>query len=226
MLSFPSLYWEDAVDLQPSSVSSAYNHLYLFHLTTLAHITQIIISSATGRAPGLGLDCSGIFSLFLKNNGWTPLVSSRYKLPQKKWYLMLSSNNCFFLVNKEHYIVLEHFVLCLLAEENNTGLVQAVHYGVITFPSSLLVGTLPSSSTPNYRVSVTVLLGRKLSFTLQLSKYLEPKCRILWTDRIEEKVKFHFLLLLKLSVIYKLSSYYLEHGESQENSCSLFCVKH
>ncbi|KAM6335570.1 E3 ubiquitin-protein ligase UBR1 isoform 2-T2 [Podargus strigoides] len=49
VLSFPSLYWEDAVDLQPSSVSSAYNHLYLFHLTTLAHITQIVISSATGR---------------------------------------------------------------------------------------------------------------------------------------------------------------------------------
>ncbi|XP_050830777.1 E3 ubiquitin-protein ligase UBR1 isoform X1 [Serinus canaria] len=46
VLSFPSLYWEDAVDLQPSSVSSAYNHLYLFHLTTLAHIMQIVISSA------------------------------------------------------------------------------------------------------------------------------------------------------------------------------------
>uniref|UniRef100_A0A8B9QUZ7 E3 ubiquitin-protein ligase n=1 Tax=Anas platyrhynchos TaxID=8839 RepID=A0A8B9QUZ7_ANAPL len=50
VLSFPSLYWEDAVDLQPSSISSAYNHLYLFHLTTLAHITQIVISSAKGRA--------------------------------------------------------------------------------------------------------------------------------------------------------------------------------
>uniref|UniRef100_A0A663E5K0 E3 ubiquitin-protein ligase n=1 Tax=Aquila chrysaetos chrysaetos TaxID=223781 RepID=A0A663E5K0_AQUCH len=49
VLSFPSLYWEDAVDLQPSSISSAYNHLYLFHLTTLAHITQIVVSSATGR---------------------------------------------------------------------------------------------------------------------------------------------------------------------------------
>uniref|UniRef100_A0A8C5UFG4 E3 ubiquitin-protein ligase n=1 Tax=Malurus cyaneus samueli TaxID=2593467 RepID=A0A8C5UFG4_9PASS len=49
VLSFPSLYWEDAVDLQPSSVSSAYNHLYLFHLTTLAHIMQIVISSAAGR---------------------------------------------------------------------------------------------------------------------------------------------------------------------------------
>ncbi|NXI40148.1 UBR1 ligase, partial [Galbula dea] len=51
VLSFPSLYWEDSVDLQPSSVSSAYNHLYLFHLTTLAHITQIVISSATESPP-------------------------------------------------------------------------------------------------------------------------------------------------------------------------------
>ncbi|XP_054682442.1 E3 ubiquitin-protein ligase UBR1 isoform X4 [Grus americana] len=49
VLSFSSLYWDDAVDLQPSSTSSAYNHLYLFHLTTLAHITQIVISSATDR---------------------------------------------------------------------------------------------------------------------------------------------------------------------------------
>ncbi|XP_069714258.1 E3 ubiquitin-protein ligase UBR1 isoform X4 [Phaenicophaeus curvirostris] len=55
VLSFPSLYWEDTVDLQPSSISSAYNHLYLFHLTTLAHITQIVVSSArespTARSP-------------------------------------------------------------------------------------------------------------------------------------------------------------------------------
>ncbi|CAM5121887.1 unnamed protein product [Eretmochelys imbricata] len=47
VLSFPSLYWEDTVDLQPSSVSSAYNHLYLFHLITMAHITQILLTSAT-----------------------------------------------------------------------------------------------------------------------------------------------------------------------------------
>ncbi|KAJ7403188.1 hypothetical protein BTVI_80135 [Pitangus sulphuratus] len=52
VLSFPSLYWEDAVDLQPSSISSAYNHLYLFHLTTLAHIMQIVISSATDSEEG------------------------------------------------------------------------------------------------------------------------------------------------------------------------------
>uniref|UniRef100_A0A8D2MLS7 E3 ubiquitin-protein ligase n=1 Tax=Zonotrichia albicollis TaxID=44394 RepID=A0A8D2MLS7_ZONAL len=68
VLSFPSLYWEDAVDLQPSSVSSAYNHLYLFHLTTLAHIMQIVISS------------------FLKNNGLIPLVSSMYKCPHKSCF--------------------------------------------------------------------------------------------------------------------------------------------
>uniref|UniRef100_A0A8C0URN3 E3 ubiquitin-protein ligase n=1 Tax=Cyanistes caeruleus TaxID=156563 RepID=A0A8C0URN3_CYACU len=62
VLSFPSLYWEDAVDLQPSSVSSAYNHLYLFHLTTLAHIMQIIISSATGGCVSV-LHFSRIFDI-------------------------------------------------------------------------------------------------------------------------------------------------------------------
>ncbi|NWX32433.1 UBR1 ligase, partial [Notiomystis cincta] len=58
VLSFPSLYWEDAIDLQPSSVSSAYNHLYLFHLTTLAHITQIVISLATESPTGHSSDNS------------------------------------------------------------------------------------------------------------------------------------------------------------------------
>uniref|UniRef100_A0A8D0GAB6 E3 ubiquitin-protein ligase n=1 Tax=Sphenodon punctatus TaxID=8508 RepID=A0A8D0GAB6_SPHPU len=51
VLSFPSLYWEDTVDLQPSSISSAYNHLYLFHLITMAHITQIILTSTTECSP-------------------------------------------------------------------------------------------------------------------------------------------------------------------------------
>nr|XP_056707151.1 E3 ubiquitin-protein ligase UBR1 [Euleptes europaea] len=50
ILSFPSLYWEDAVDLQPSSISSACNHLYLFHLVTMAHITQIILTSTANSA--------------------------------------------------------------------------------------------------------------------------------------------------------------------------------
>lgn len=94
MLSFPSLYWEDAVDLQPSSVSSAYNHLYLFHLTTLAHIVQIVISSATGRCVFVS-QFFDIFAQFLKNNGLTPLVSSSYKLPHNKWHLGLDSNICF-----------------------------------------------------------------------------------------------------------------------------------
>uniref|UniRef100_A0A670I4H8 E3 ubiquitin-protein ligase n=1 Tax=Podarcis muralis TaxID=64176 RepID=A0A670I4H8_PODMU len=47
VLSFPSLYWEDTVDLQPSSISSACNNLYLFHLVTMAHITQIILTTTT-----------------------------------------------------------------------------------------------------------------------------------------------------------------------------------
>ncbi|KAM9294414.1 E3 ubiquitin-protein ligase UBR1 [Gastrophryne carolinensis] len=47
VLAFPSLYWEEGVDLHPSSLASAYNHLYLFRLTTMAHILQIIVTSAT-----------------------------------------------------------------------------------------------------------------------------------------------------------------------------------
>uniref|UniRef100_A0A2K6EIX3 E3 ubiquitin-protein ligase n=1 Tax=Propithecus coquereli TaxID=379532 RepID=A0A2K6EIX3_PROCO len=48
VLAFPSLYWDDAVDLQPSSVSSSYNHLYLFHLITMAHMLQILLTIDTG----------------------------------------------------------------------------------------------------------------------------------------------------------------------------------
>ncbi|XP_074145507.1 E3 ubiquitin-protein ligase UBR1 isoform X1 [Sminthopsis crassicaudata] len=49
--SFPSLYWDDAVALQPSSVSSSYNHLYLFHLITMAHIFQILLTIETDSLP-------------------------------------------------------------------------------------------------------------------------------------------------------------------------------
>ncbi|KAB1277145.1 E3 ubiquitin-protein ligase UBR1 [Camelus dromedarius] len=49
VLAFPSLYWDDAVDLQPSPVSSSYNHLYLFHLITMAHVLQILLAIDTDR---------------------------------------------------------------------------------------------------------------------------------------------------------------------------------
>ncbi|KAK2500010.1 hypothetical protein MC885_010340 [Smutsia gigantea] len=48
VLAFPSLYWDDNVDLQPSSISSSYNHLYLFHLVTMAHMLQILLTIDTG----------------------------------------------------------------------------------------------------------------------------------------------------------------------------------
>uniref|UniRef100_H2ZUK3 E3 ubiquitin-protein ligase n=1 Tax=Latimeria chalumnae TaxID=7897 RepID=H2ZUK3_LATCH len=51
VLSFPSLYWEEAVDLQPSFLSSSYNDLYLFHLVTMAHIVQIILTADKDPAP-------------------------------------------------------------------------------------------------------------------------------------------------------------------------------
>uniref|UniRef100_A0A671WAZ7 E3 ubiquitin-protein ligase n=1 Tax=Sparus aurata TaxID=8175 RepID=A0A671WAZ7_SPAAU len=45
VLSIPSLYQEEAVDLQPSTVSSAYNHLHILHLVTMAHMLQILLTS-------------------------------------------------------------------------------------------------------------------------------------------------------------------------------------
>lgn len=48
VLSIPSLYQEETVDLQPSAVSSAYNHMHILHLVTMAHMLQILLSS-TGR---------------------------------------------------------------------------------------------------------------------------------------------------------------------------------
>ncbi|XP_036101829.1 E3 ubiquitin-protein ligase UBR1 isoform X8 [Molossus molossus] len=48
VLAFPSLYWDDTVDLQPSSISSSYNNLYLFHLITMAHMLQILLTIDTG----------------------------------------------------------------------------------------------------------------------------------------------------------------------------------
>ncbi|XP_052039314.1 E3 ubiquitin-protein ligase UBR1 isoform X2 [Apodemus sylvaticus] len=55
VLAFPSLYWDDNVDLQPSSLSSSYNHLYLFHLITMAHMLQILLTTDTDLSPGLPL---------------------------------------------------------------------------------------------------------------------------------------------------------------------------
>uniref|UniRef100_A0A8P4K694 E3 ubiquitin-protein ligase n=1 Tax=Dicentrarchus labrax TaxID=13489 RepID=A0A8P4K694_DICLA len=45
VLSIPSLYQEEAVDLQPSAVSSAYNDLHILHLVTMAHMLQILLTS-------------------------------------------------------------------------------------------------------------------------------------------------------------------------------------
>uniref|UniRef100_A0A8B9KV12 E3 ubiquitin-protein ligase n=1 Tax=Astyanax mexicanus TaxID=7994 RepID=A0A8B9KV12_ASTMX len=45
VLSIPALYQEENVDLQPSAISTAYNHLHLVHLVTMAHILQVLLSS-------------------------------------------------------------------------------------------------------------------------------------------------------------------------------------
>ncbi|XP_076014612.1 E3 ubiquitin-protein ligase UBR1 [Genypterus blacodes] len=54
VLSIPSLYQEEAVDLQPSAVSSAYNHLHIIHMVTMAHVLQILLSSSDFPAVASG----------------------------------------------------------------------------------------------------------------------------------------------------------------------------
>ena len=44
VLAVPALYQEKAVDLQPSALSSAYNHLHILHLVTMAHTLQVLLS--------------------------------------------------------------------------------------------------------------------------------------------------------------------------------------
>uniref|UniRef100_A0A3Q2CHL7 E3 ubiquitin-protein ligase n=1 Tax=Cyprinodon variegatus TaxID=28743 RepID=A0A3Q2CHL7_CYPVA len=57
VLSMPSLYQEEGIDLQPSAVSSAFNNMYIFHLVTMAHILQVLLTSS---AAGDGEDCPGL----------------------------------------------------------------------------------------------------------------------------------------------------------------------
>ncbi|XP_072545545.1 E3 ubiquitin-protein ligase UBR1 isoform X1 [Salminus brasiliensis] len=45
VLSIPALYQEENVDLQPSAISTAYNHLHLVQLVTMAHVLQVLLSS-------------------------------------------------------------------------------------------------------------------------------------------------------------------------------------
>ncbi|XP_035281219.1 E3 ubiquitin-protein ligase UBR1 isoform X2 [Anguilla anguilla] len=44
VLAIPALYQEETVDLQPSAISSAYNHLHLLQLVTMVHVLQILLS--------------------------------------------------------------------------------------------------------------------------------------------------------------------------------------
>uniref|UniRef100_A0A3B5ANA7 E3 ubiquitin-protein ligase n=1 Tax=Stegastes partitus TaxID=144197 RepID=A0A3B5ANA7_9TELE len=63
VLSIPSLYQEEAVHLQPSAVSSAYSHLHIFHLVTMAHMLQVLSSVAERVKKGMEpfLRCAALF---------------------------------------------------------------------------------------------------------------------------------------------------------------------
>ncbi|KAJ8290377.1 hypothetical protein GJAV_G00012060 [Gymnothorax javanicus] len=54
VLAIPALYQEDTVALQPSAISSAYNHLHLLQLVTMVHMLQILLTTqgTTGGVRG------------------------------------------------------------------------------------------------------------------------------------------------------------------------------
>uniref|UniRef100_A0A6Q2YLN7 E3 ubiquitin-protein ligase n=1 Tax=Esox lucius TaxID=8010 RepID=A0A6Q2YLN7_ESOLU len=56
VLAIPALYQEEAVDLRPSAVSSAYNHLHILQLVTVAHIVQVLLCSTDYPAVSGGED--------------------------------------------------------------------------------------------------------------------------------------------------------------------------
>ncbi|XP_062863007.1 E3 ubiquitin-protein ligase UBR1 [Trichomycterus rosablanca] len=56
VLSIPALYQEGNVDLQPSAISAAYNHLHIVHLVTMAHVVQLLLSLQDSGAETRGSD--------------------------------------------------------------------------------------------------------------------------------------------------------------------------
>ncbi|TRY57802.1 hypothetical protein DNTS_027640, partial [Danionella cerebrum] len=52
-LSIPALYQEEFLDLQPSAVSTAFNHLHLLHLITMGHMVQIVLASQDCSVAGV-----------------------------------------------------------------------------------------------------------------------------------------------------------------------------
>ncbi|XP_043930148.1 E3 ubiquitin-protein ligase UBR1 [Protopterus annectens] len=53
---FPSIYSEGSMNLQPTALSSTYNELFIFHLVTMAHIVQILLTAAKD-CPALMEEC-------------------------------------------------------------------------------------------------------------------------------------------------------------------------
>uniref|UniRef100_A0A672T256 E3 ubiquitin-protein ligase n=1 Tax=Sinocyclocheilus grahami TaxID=75366 RepID=A0A672T256_SINGR len=66
VLSIPALYQEEAVDLQPSAVSTAFNHLYLLHLVTMGHMLQILLASHGKHTGDEAQAAAELFSIVLR----------------------------------------------------------------------------------------------------------------------------------------------------------------
>uniref|UniRef100_A0A8C5BKT5 E3 ubiquitin-protein ligase n=1 Tax=Gadus morhua TaxID=8049 RepID=A0A8C5BKT5_GADMO len=82
VLSVPALYHEEAVELQPSAVSSAYNHLYILHLVTMAHLVQVLLTSDFPAAAGgeEGEEARAAAELYITLTHYLALPSNLFQL--------------------------------------------------------------------------------------------------------------------------------------------------
>uniref|UniRef100_A0A8C9VUT3 E3 ubiquitin-protein ligase n=1 Tax=Scleropages formosus TaxID=113540 RepID=A0A8C9VUT3_SCLFO len=78
VLAIPALYQEETVDLEPSAISTAYNHLYLLHLVTMAHILQVMLSFQ-GETSGENLACGSDDGLMV--------TFPRFRTDAPGWYV-------------------------------------------------------------------------------------------------------------------------------------------
>ncbi|KAG8449458.1 hypothetical protein GDO86_016202 [Hymenochirus boettgeri] len=88
VLAFPALYCEENVDLHPSPLVAAYNHLYLFHLLTMTHVLQIIMASVTDDVPSAEIDdCEEAHSAAALCQNISQLTSNSLVIHLPGWYI-------------------------------------------------------------------------------------------------------------------------------------------
>ncbi|XP_056403083.1 E3 ubiquitin-protein ligase UBR1 isoform X1 [Hyla sarda] len=87
VLAFPSLYYEEGVGLHPSSTVSSYNHLYLFHLLTMTHILQIMLSATANLPSDKPSDCEEAHSAAALCQDLSLLIDGFKAAEVPGWYI-------------------------------------------------------------------------------------------------------------------------------------------